>query len=103
MTTIARHLGKKLTVADKVALVKKAKRIPFTMSEEEVDKLMDLADAAEERGDAKEAERLKKQIPISWDLAAVVIEQFGSRRLLEMGFDLSYAVAVLGESFVYDE
>lgn len=103
MTTAAKHPGKKLTVAEKVALVKKAKAIPFTMEEEEIDRLMDLAEAAEEHGDREEADRLRKKIPIPWDLAAVVIEQFGSKRLIEMDFDLSYAVAVLGKNFVYDE
>lgn len=103
MTTAAKHPGKKLTVAEKVALVKKAKATPFTMGQEELYKIMDLAVEAEDRGDEEEAERWRKKIPLRWDLAATIIEQFGSKRLLEMGFDLSYAVAVLGESFVYDE
>lgn len=100
-TTAPKATRKKLSIAEKYALTLKAKKIPFPIPDEEMDRILDEIYDARQRGDEAEADRLRDQIPINWQAAVVVIEQFGVERLLEMNFDLRYAVAVLGEDFVY--
>lgn len=101
MTTATKRTIKKLSLAEKVALVEKAKKTPFPMSDKEVDGILDAIDQARDRGDRGEVDRLTALIPISWQAAVSIIEVFGVEELLEMGLDLRYAQAVLGESFVY--
>ncbi len=91
----------RFTTAEKIAYVKRAKKIPNPMPFEERDKLMDLAWEAEERGDLEKARAIRRKMPLQWTAALIWIEQYGAESLRESGWNLDWAVAVLGEELVY--
>lgn len=103
MSTALKNDKQPMSVKELAAVVKRARTIPFTMSTEESDRLHLLAEEARERGDEAEWERISKQIPLSWEMAQTVIQYYGRAELMKMGWNLSYAVAVLGEHYVYGE
>ncbi len=95
--------GKRVTVAQKFAWAEKSKNIPESMSNREKIRLLDLAKKLEKEGKEEEALRTRRQVPLAWPLAMTVIEMRGSAELLSMGWNLTDAIAVMGEEFVYGE
>ncbi|MDR1519511.1 MAG: hypothetical protein LBU23_05125 [Planctomycetota bacterium] len=74
------------------------KRRDFTIAE--VDRMLDLIDAAAERRDWGEVNRLGHILPLDPDTAMTIKRVHGKRGLLEMGFDLTEADLKWGEGWL---
>lgn len=94
-------VGVKITVSEKLAFVKRAKNIPNPMSYEERQEIMRQAEDAEEIRNEELAKEIRKRMPLYWVTAMTWIEGYGAESLRESGWNLSWAVAVLGEEMVY--
>lgn len=103
MSTTLKDDTQPLSAKELGEIARRACTIPFPMPDEEVERIFLLSEDARERGDNEECERIFKQIPVSWETAQTIIQYQGRTKLMKMGWDLSYAVAVLGERYVYGE
>ncbi len=70
------------------------------MTLEEKGILLDAIHAAEQAGDDDEADRLMLQLPLAPGLAKIAKEMYGSKHLLEGGYNLSEAYAEFGDDWL---
>ena len=70
-----------------------------TMSDEDKDKIMDEADALDERGEKEAANCLRNTIPMNPILADGMKKVVGIHKLKDLGFNLNDAVILFGEGW----
>ncbi len=71
------------------------------MTLEEKGALIDAAQAAEALGDYEEAWRLRKQLPLSPNLAKGLLESIGAEALVASGCNLSAAEEIYGKDWLH--
>ena len=71
-----------------------------TMSDEEMDRIMDEADALDERGEKEAATCLRKTIPMNPILADGMKRVLGIQKMKDWGYNLNDAVKLFGEGWL---
>ena len=71
-----------------------------TMSDEEMDRIMDEADALDERGEKEAANSLRRKIPVNPILADGMKRTLGIQKMKDWGYNLNDAVKLFGEGWL---